>query len=68
MSKKVNKKTRVAARTKLRGEKAAFTRRKAERAIARTTDVAELEKLAGHKNKHAVAKAKHKLARLEAIS
>jgi len=60
----MNNKTRIAERTKLNDAKKAFTRRRAERAVADTTDIARLKELAGHRNKHVTAKAEAKLARL----
>jgi hypothetical protein len=41
-----------------------LSRAKAEKLIAQTSDAEKLTQLAGHKNKHVVAKAKHKLGRL----
>lgn len=41
-----------------------LSRAKAEKVIAQTSDAEKLTQLAGHKNKHVVAKAKHKLGRL----
>jgi hypothetical protein len=68
----MNKKTRTAARTKLKTAKRAFTRAKAERLISRATDLSQLD---DHRlqpvegrpklNKHVVAKLQKKRALLE---
>ncbi len=48
--------------------KSQLTRRKAEKLVSHSVDVEVISSVLGHKNKHVVAKAKYKIAKLTAAN